>query len=131
MDIRYFPDKESVDALLSANEPVLVLIDFEGKTALVGDIDEYAEHHILLAQAGYDSRDIDKFLRFVADGEGVDWTFVCPPDYKGIKDKQRRIERFYSDGLETAKAAFEKIGISGEIVIPKRYKRHFDAMLGK
>ena len=131
MDIRYFPDKESVDALLSANEPVLVLIDFEGKTALVGDIDEYAEHHILLAHAGYDSRDIDRFLRFVADGEGADWTFVCPPDYKGIKDKQRRIERFYSDGLETAKAAFEKIGISGEIVIPKRYKRHFDAMLGK
>lgn len=131
MDIRYFPDKESVEALLSANEPVLVMIDFEGKTALVGDIDEYAEHHILLAHAGYDSRAIDKFLRFVADGEGADWTFVCPPDYKGIKDKQRRIERFYSDGLETAKAAFEKIGISGEIVIPKRYKRHFDAMLGK
>ena len=131
MDIRYFPDKESVEALLSANEPVLVIVDFEGKTALVGDIDEYAEHHILLAHAGYDSADYDKFLRFVADGEGADWTFVCPPDYKGIKDKQRRIERFYSDGLETAKAAFEKIGISGEIVIPKRYKRHFDAMLGK
>lgn len=131
MDIRYFPDKESVEALLSANDPVLVLIDFEGKTALVGDIDEYAEHHILLAKAGYDSRDIDKFLRFVADGEGADWTFVCPPDYKGISDKQRRIECFYKDGLETAKAALEQIGISGDIVIPKRYKRHFDVMLGK
>ena len=28
MDIRYFPDKESVEALLSANDPVLVLIDY-------------------------------------------------------------------------------------------------------
>ena len=38
MDIRYFPDTERVEALLSANEPVLVLIGFEGKTALVCEI---------------------------------------------------------------------------------------------
>ena len=95
---------------------------------IVGDIDEYLEHHILLGKAGHDSRDIDKYFRLVADGEGADWTFVCPPDYKGIDDKQRRIERFYKDGLSECEAALAAIGIAGDIQISKRYKRHFDFM---
>ena len=128
MDINFFPDKQSVEALLLASEPVLVLVSFDGNDVIVGDIDRYLEHHILLGEAGHDSRDIDKFFRLVADGEGADWTFVCPPDYKGIDDKQRRIERFYKDGLAECKAALLAIGIAGDIQISKRYKRHFDFM---
>ena len=128
MEITFLPDRERIEELLLANEPVLVLISFDGKSAIIGDIDEYMEHHILLASAGLDSRDIDKYFRFVADGEGADWTFICPPDYKGIADKQRRIERFYKDGLDIARAALAELGIEGEIVISKRYRRHFDFM---
>ena len=128
MDIKYFPDRQSTEQLLLANEPVLVLVSFDGKDVIVGDIDRYLEHHILLAEAGHDSRDIDKYFRLVADGEGADWTFVCPPDYKGIDDKQRRIERFYKDGLSVCADALRAIGIEGEIQISKRYKRHFGFM---
>ena len=105
-----------------------VLISFDGRSVIIGDIDEYMEHHILLANAGLDGRDIDKYFRFAADGEGADWTFICPPDHKGISDKQQRIERFYKDGLEAARAVFSEIGIDGDIVISKRYRRHFDFM---
>lgn len=128
MNISFFPDKEKIDTLLEANEPVLVLCDFEGKNVLVGDIDEYLEHHILLEAAGYDSRDIDKFFRLVADGEGADWTFICPTDYKGIENRQRRIERFYKDGLELCKEALKEIGLETDIFISKRYRRRFDYM---
>ena len=69
------------------------------------DIDEYMEPHLLLLAAGLDDRDIDKYFRFVADGEGADWTFVCPPDYKHISDKARRIECFYKDGLSICSPA--------------------------
>ena len=128
MDIEFFPDKASVEKLLLANEPVLVLISFDGKQMLVGDIDEYMEPHLPLLAAGLDDRDIDKFFRFVADGEGADWTFVCPPDYKHIDNKARRIERFYKDGLSICSPALKEIGIEGDIVISKRYRRHFDFM---
>ena len=128
MDIKYFPDRQSTEQLLLANEPVLVLVSFDGKDVIVGDIDRYSEHHILLAEAVHDSRDMDKYFRLVADGEGADWTFVCPSDYKGIDDKQRRIERFYKDGLSVCADALRAIGIEGEIQISKRYKRHFDFM---
>ncbi|MBR1752565.1 MAG: hypothetical protein IJ740_19845 [Ruminococcus sp.] len=128
MEERFFPDKQTVQDLIDDGDPVLVLIAFDESVMLAGGIDEYAEHHILLECAGYDSREIDRFFRFVADKDGADWTFVCPPDYKSIADKQRRNERFFSDGLGIAKPALEKIGIIGEIEIPKRYRRHYDFM---
>ena len=53
------------------------------------------EHHILLMKAGYKDTDIDKFFRIVLDKSGADWTFICPPDYKNIPFKDKRIEAFY------------------------------------
>ena len=130
MDIEFFPDKASVEKLLLANEPVLVLISFDGKQMLVGDIDEYMEPHLLLLAAGLDDRDIDKFFRFVADGEGADWTFVCPPDYKNIPFKDKRIEAFYKDGFSVISEFLHSIGYLVGINIPKRYSRHLDVLSG-
>ena len=86
------------------------------------------EHHILLAKAGFSDRDIDKYFRLVVDDEGADWTFVCPSDYKGISDRTRRIERFYKDGLNIIGDVLRELGLPDEINIPKRYRRHFDAL---
>ena len=38
-----------------------------------------------------DYRDIDKYFRLVLDDTEADWTFVCPPDYRSIPGKRRRI----------------------------------------
>lgn len=46
------------------------------------------------------------------------------PLMKGIKDRQKRIARFYNDGF------LAEIGYPVNITIPKRYRRHFDAIGG-
>ena len=63
MDIRKFPDENSVNSAISADEPLLAIIAFDGKTAVVSHIDEAVEHHILLMKAGLRDTDIDKFFR--------------------------------------------------------------------
>ncbi|MBR1663566.1 MAG: hypothetical protein IJ696_04475 [Ruminococcus sp.] len=128
MQKMFLPHEQTVRSLIADNEPVLVLIAFDESVMIAGGIDEYAEHHLLLESAGFGSRQIDRFFRFVADKDGADWTFVCPPDYKGIADKGRRIERFYKDGMSAAENALAELGISADITIPKRYRRHFDFM---
>lgn len=46
-----------------------------------------------------DYRDIDKYFRLVLDDTEADWTFVCPPDYRSIPGKRRRITQFYLDSF--------------------------------
>ena len=99
MNIIKYPSEEAVNAAMTADEPLLVLISFDGETAVMSQIDEAMEHHILLMNAGFKDTDIDKFFRIVLDRSGADWTFVCPPDYKGIPYKDKRIEAFYKDGF--------------------------------
>lgn len=111
---------------MRADEPLLVLISFDGKTAIMSQIDEAVEHHILLMKAGY--KDIDKFFRIVLDKSGADWTFVCPPDYKNIPFKDKRIEAFYKDGFAVISDFLHSIGYLVGINIPKRYRRHFDVL---
>lgn len=130
MEILYYPDKAAVCKALEEDAPLLVLVSFDGQRVIIGDIDEYMEHHILLEAAGYDSRDTDKFFRFVADSEGADRTFVCPPDYRGIKNKMSRIERFYKDGLEAGESTLSQAGLGSTVNISKRYRRHLDFMNG-
>lgn len=55
-------------------------------------IDEAVEHHILLMKAGFSDKDIDKYFRLVFYSDSADWIFVCPPDYKNISNKTRRIK---------------------------------------
>lgn len=83
---------------------------------------------MLLAKVELSQGDIDKYFRVVLDDEGADWTFVCPPDYKGISDKVRRISEFYKDGFAAISKAMLGIGYLVGINIPRRYRRHLDVL---
>lgn len=129
MTITKYPTPADVDKAISDGEPLLLLISFDGEQVIMSHIDEAMEHHILLEKVGIDSRDIDKYFRIVLDDEGADWTFICPPDYKGIEDKQRRITAFYKDGFAAISDVLAQLGFVVGIDIPKRYRRHFDYMM--
>ena len=131
MNITKYPTAADVDKAVAEHEPLLLLISFDGSEVIMSHIDEAVEHHILLEKAGFDSRDIDKYFRIVLDSEGADWTFVCPPDYKGIEDKQRRITAFYKDGFAAISEVLSELGFMVGINIPKRYRRHFDYMMSE
>ena len=126
-----YPDEAAVNAALNDGEPLLMLIAFDGGQVIMSQVDEVVEHHILLEKVGIDSRNIDKYFRIVFDGEGADWTFVCPPGYRGIKDKQRRITAFYKDGFAAISEVLSSLGLMIGINIPKRYRRHFDYMMSE
>ena len=78
-----YPSSGAVEAAIKDKEPMLMLISFDGETVIMSHIDEAVEHHVLLAKVGLPQSDIDKYFRVVLDDEGADWTFICPPDYKG------------------------------------------------
>lgn len=128
MNIIKYPCEESVNSAISTNEPLLAVISFDGKTAIISQIDDAVEHHILLMKNGFKDMDIDKFFRIVLDQSGADWTFICPPDYKNIPYKSKRIEAFYKDGFSVISDFLHSIGYIVGINIPKRYRRHFDVM---
>ncbi len=128
MEIRKFPSDESVNNAIIADEPLLAVISFDGKTAIVSHIDEAVEHHILLMKAGFRDTDIDKYFRIVLDKSGADWTFVCPPDYKNIAYKDKRIEAFYKDGFSVISDFLHSMGYLVGINIPKRYRRYLDVI---
>ena len=128
MEFVKFPDEKAVEMAMKNDEPLLVLVSFDGKTVIMSHIDEAVEHHILLVKAGFSDKDIDKYFRIVLDKNGADWTFVCPPDYKGITDKTRRIKQFYKDGFATLSDVLNEINYMVGINIPRRYRRLFDEM---
>lgn len=128
MNITYYPDKESVTAAMEQDEPLLVLVSFNGEQVILSQIDEAVEHHILLRKVGLPDTDIDKYFRIVLDRSGADWTFVCPPDYCGMTRKDKRIERFFKDGMTVIPEALKELGYGVPVEIPKRYRRHFDMM---
>lgn len=129
MNIIKYPSEQEVNNTMAHNEPMLAVISFDGETAIISHIDNAMEHHILLMKAGFKDTDIDKFFRIIFDKDGADWTFICPPDYKGISFKDRRIEHFYKDGFSVISDFLHEIGYLVGINIPKRYRRHLD-MLG-
>lgn len=129
MNIIKYPSESDVSQAIKDNEPLLVLISFDGETVIVSQIDEAVEHHVLLMKAGYKDTDIDKFFRIVLDKDGADWTFVCPPDYKNISDKQRRIGQFYKDGFSIISDVLQYLGYMVGINIPRRYRRHLNMLV--
>ncbi len=129
MTIINYPCESDVKKTISDNEPLLMLISFDGQTVILSHVDEAVEHNILLMKAGFSDRDIDKYFRIVLDDEGADWTFICPPDYKNISDKTRRIKQFYKDGFSVISNVLQEIGFMVGINIPKRYRQHFDIMM--
>lgn len=126
MDIKKYPSEAIVEAAVSADEPMLAVISFDGKTAIVSPAAESGEHHILLAQNGFKTTDIDKFFRIVFDREGADWTFICPPDYKKLSyDEERRTGAFYKDGFTVISDLLQEMGYIVSIKIPRRYSIKF------
>ena len=128
MNITYYPDSGTVKTAMKQDEPLLVLISFDGEQVIASQIDDAVEHHILFRKVDLPDTDIDKYFRVVLDRSGADWTFVCPPDYSGITRKDKRIERFFKDGMTVIPKALNEIGYDVEVEIPKRYRRHFDMM---
>lgn len=128
MNVIKYPSEADVNNAVSNKEPLIVLISFDGKTVIMSHIDEAIDYHILLMKAGFSDKDIDRHFRLVLDDEGADWTFVCPPDYKGISDKTRRIKQFYKDGFAIISDVLQELGLMVGINIPRRYRRHFDIM---
>ena len=129
MKIIKYPSEKEVQTAIDQKEPLLVLISFDGETVIMSHIDQAVEHHILLMKTGFSDKDIDKFFRIVLDDEGADWTFVCPSDYKNISDRTRRIRQFYKDGFAVISDVLQEIGFMVGINIPRRYRRHFNAMM--
>jgi hypothetical protein len=124
MNIKRYNNILSVDEAVEKNEPLFAVILFDGSEAIVGHADEAVEHYILLQKAGISGADIDKYFRIVFDKESADWTFVCPPDYKSINDKQRRTAAFYKDGFAVISSFLAEFGYFAGINIPNRYRRY-------
>lgn len=128
MNIIKYPSSETVDKAIKNDDPILMLVSFDGTEVIISCIDDTVEHWVLLSQTGHDPSDIDKYFRVVVDKNGADWTFVCPPNYKGIPDKLRRLKAFYKDGFDTISDALLEIGYMVGINIPTRYRRHWDEL---
>ena len=129
MTIIKYPSEEAVNQAIQKDEPLLVLISYDEERVIMSSVDDAPEHHILLKLAGLSELDIDQYFRIVLDKSGADWTFVCPPDYKGITNKQYRLSQFYKDGFTAISHALSELGYLVGINIPTRYQRYFD-MLG-
>ncbi|MCL2694151.1 MAG: hypothetical protein FWE60_03495 [Oscillospiraceae bacterium] len=129
MEIIKYDGLLPVDEAIKADEPLLAVISFDGRKAIVSHIDEAVEHHILLRKAGYKGTEIDEFFRIAVDrAEGASWTFICPANYKNISDKTRRIAAFYKDGFSVISMFLSELGYLVDISIPKRYRRHIDEL---
>jgi hypothetical protein len=126
MEIVKYDGNFPVDEAIKADEPLMAVITFDGKNAIVAQIDEAFEHYILLQKAGISGARIDEYFRIIFDKDGADWTFVCPHNYKNITDKTRRIAAFYKDGFAAISAFLAQVGYLCDIAIPKRYRRHMD-----
>lgn len=131
MNVLKYPNEQEFDNAVNADEPLLVLISFDGEEVIASQIDDAMEHTILLRLAKNSDKDIDKYFRLVVDHEGADWTFVCPPDYSSITRKEKRIEEFFKDGMRVIPKALKAMGYNVPVSIPKRYRRHFNIMNGE
>ena len=129
MEITEYNDYESVKNAREKDEPLMAVISFDGSKAYVCHIDDGVEHHILLTKVGYKGTEIDEFFRIIFDKDCADWTFICPPDYKNIKYKSKRIKQFYKDGISAISEFLADFGYLCDIKIPKRYSRHLNVML--
>lgn len=124
--IKYYgTDEERHEFINHDSEPLIAAIAHDGSHAVVSLLDEGCEHHMLLAKA-LNKYNIDEYFRIIFDDEGVDWTFVCPPNYKCITNKERRISQFFGDGVDTITEFLKAVDYDVEIKIPRRYQRHME-----
>lgn len=123
-----YPDEAAINSCLARKGALLIAISFDGETVLISRLEDSYELHILLAHFGIKQTNIDKYFRIVVDDGSADWTFVCPPEYKNISDRKRRITAYYNDGISAISKVLADIGYYSDIRIPKRYRRHFDVL---
>ena len=98
--IKYYgSDEAKTEFINHDSEPLMAVIAHDRSHAVVSLLDEGCEHHLLLAKA-LDKYNIDEYFRIIFDNEGADWTFVCPPNYKNIANKEKRITEFFNDGVD-------------------------------
>lgn len=122
MNITWLDDKDP----RPTSEPLMALVSIDGQRAYVSLLDDGIEHSVLLRKMVGTEADIEKYYRVIIDSDGADWTFICPPGYKGIPNKEYRIKTFYEDGYRTLCEFMAELGYPQDIVIPKRYQRHLD-----
>jgi len=128
MKIIYYPDKITAIKAMKHDDPLCILASFDGKNVIVASVDDALEHNVLLKKLKIKETDIDKYFRVIVNKSGADWTFVCPSDYKNIKNKKQRIETYGVDGHKIISQALIAIGYMVDIVIPKRYRRHLEML---
>ena len=63
-------------------------------------------------------------IEYYPNKRTADWTFVCPANYKNIKNKTKRIEVFYKDGHKAIEKALKAIKYNVPIDVPTRYQRN-------
>ena len=131
MKIQKYPNGQDFDYAVKADEPIFVLISFDGEEVIASQADNALDHHLLLRFVKNSDKDIDKYYRLVVDHEGADWTFVCPPDYSRITRRDKRIEEFFKDGMRVIPKVLKAMGYDVPVAIPKRYRRHFNIMNGE
>ncbi len=110
------------------DDPLLMLVKYDGTEVLLSNIDDAMEHNILLKKMNYKESEIDSYFRIVINKDGADWTFACPSGYKNIPGREKRIETFYNDGIDHISKAINMIGYTSKIKIPERYRRHFNVL---
>ncbi len=128
MKVKYYPNRKRVSEAIKNDDPLVVLISYDGSRMLVSGIDDSFEHIILLRKLNLKETDIDSYFRLIVNKSVADWTFVCPPDYKDIKSREKRIEKFYGDGIDIIKKGLNQIGYDVPLDIPERFRRHFETL---
>ncbi len=131
MNIKYMPDEKTIVEARMVDDPLLILVSYDGNTVIIGNIDLYGEHILLLKNAGWDERSLDDFFRVIVTNTGADWTFVAPQNYKNIQNREKRIETFYNDGVAIITKILTELQFNPEINIPKRYQRHLEIFKDK
>ncbi|TYQ15925.1 UNVERIFIED_CONTAM: hypothetical protein Cloal_2422 [Acetivibrio alkalicellulosi] len=126
MNVKFMPDEKTVIESRMVDDPLLILISHDGDTVIMGNIDFYGEHLLLLKNAEWSESSLDDFFRIIATSSGADWTFVAPVAYKNIKSREKRIENFYKDGIKIITKVLTELQFNPEINIPKRYHRNLD-----
>lgn len=126
MNIKYMPDEKTITESRMVDDPLLILISHDSNTVIIGNIDFYGEHILLLKNAGWTESCLDEFFRIIATNSGADWIFVAPQGYKNIQNREKRIETFYNDGFTIITKVLTELQFNPEINIPKRYQRHLE-----
>jgi hypothetical protein len=119
--IEKYNGKLSVNEAMKTDDPLIALIAFDEKIAVIKHCYEEIDNRILLKKYKIKDADTDKFFRILFNKDGADWAFGCPLDYKNISEEIRRVTLYYKDGMRIISDFLTEIGYFSEIRIPERY----------